>query len=176
MNILKKCSKVTLLTCGLFLLLMSAVTRLSRSADRRFTRNISGAPIFSNLKSQPNDTGLVDFVKNKFLIPPSNKKLNFSNNIWSSPVAKQVIKILKNQTGGFFIECGAYNGEWLSNTIELEHYLKWEGLLIEADPKYQAELLTKNRKAWFAPACLSPKPYPMTVLKFMGQSGLKVLS
>jgi hypothetical protein len=67
------------------------------------------------------------------------------------------------KTGGFFIECGALDGETGSNTLYLERFLGWRGLLVEANPS-NVEMLKKiNRKAWLVPTCLSIKPYPVQV-------------
>ena len=38
------------------------------------------------------------------------------------------------QRDGFFVECGAFDGETRSNTLNLERDLGWTGVLIEADP------------------------------------------
>ncbi len=48
--------------------------------------------------------------------------------------AAVVRTILKDKRDGFFIECGALDGETRSNTLILERQLGWEGVLIEADP------------------------------------------
>jgi hypothetical protein len=34
------------------------------------------------------------------------------------------------------VECGAGDGETLSNTLFMERKLKWQGVLIEADRKF----------------------------------------
>ena len=68
---------------------------------------------------------------------------------------------------GFFIECGALDGENLSNTLYLERSLNWTGILIEADQDSFSNLMTKNRKAWAAPICLSTKPYPTEVFQIL---------
>lgn len=77
----------------------------------------------------------------------------------------QPIKIVfgRFQTNGFFIECGGYDGEFLSNTLFMERYLGWSGLLIEADRKAFNKLLTRNRKAYTTPVCLSTELYPIQV-------------
>ena len=50
-----------------------------------------------------------------------------------------------NKKNGFFIEAGANNGVWQSNTLFLETELNWHGLLIEPNlVKY--EECKKNRK------------------------------
>ncbi|XP_045034687.1 uncharacterized protein LOC116933298 isoform X1 [Daphnia magna] len=78
--------------------------------------------------------------------------------------SKGILHFLRNQTNGFFIECGGYDGEYLSNTLFMERVLNWTGLLVEADRKAFDQLATRNRKAFIAPICLSTKPYPMQVL------------
>jgi len=45
------------------------------------------------------------------------------------------ISQLINKRGGFFIEAGANNGVWQSNTLYLETELGWSGLLIEPNKK-----------------------------------------
>ena len=67
------------------------------------------------------------------------------------------------QEGGFYIECGALNGEKGSNTLFFEKVRKWNGLLVEADPENYAALKTKHRKAFIINACLNTKPYPSVV-------------
>ena len=55
---------------------------------------------------------------------------------YSQPETAQdewVIHTLRGRMGGFFIEVGAYDGAYHSNTLTLEQQLKWTGILIEAD-------------------------------------------
>ncbi|CAG7827400.1 unnamed protein product, partial [Allacma fusca] len=67
----------------------------------------------------------------------------------SAGQVQAVQDILKNfGSNGFYVECGANDGEYFSNSLWLESTLKWEGLLIEADPKIFKHLKSKNRKAW----------------------------
>jgi hypothetical protein len=68
------------------------------------------------------------------------------------------------QTNGFFVECGGYDGESLSNTLYMERSFGWSGLLIEADKQAYSRLITRNRKVYASPVCLSTKPYPMQVI------------
>ncbi|KAK4006389.1 hypothetical protein OUZ56_011542 [Daphnia magna] len=46
----------------------------------------------------------------------------------------------------------------------MERTLGWTGLLVEADKKAFDKLLTRNRKAYASPVCLSTKPYSMNVM------------
>ncbi|KAK9302061.1 hypothetical protein QLX08_005800 [Tetragonisca angustula] len=68
--------------------------------------------------------------------------------------------ILKDMRSGFFVECGAYDGETRSNTLALEQFFGWRGLLIEADPLNFSNMMDKNRNAYLTATCLSIKPYP----------------
>ncbi len=63
---------------------------------------------------------------------------------------------LNFQKSGFFVECGALDGDRSSNSLHLETHLKWAGVLIEMDPYFYAQLIGKNRKAYSINACLSP--------------------
>ena len=69
------------------------------------------------------------------------------------------------QETGFFVECGAYDGESLSNTLYFEKTRHWKGLLIEANPNNYAKLKKKNRNAYTINACLSVEHYPVKVGK-----------
>ncbi|CAL7935565.1 unnamed protein product [Xylocopa violacea] len=74
--------------------------------------------------------------------------------------ANVIRKILQDKINGFFVECGAYDGETRSNTLVLERFLNWTGLLVEADPLNFSKMLMKNRKAYLTPTCLAVEPYP----------------
>ncbi|XP_042862707.1 uncharacterized protein LOC122247478 [Penaeus japonicus] len=64
------------------------------------------------------------------------------------------------ETPRLFLEAGAYDGEFLSNTLSLEHDYNWRGILVEANPTFFERLLKKHRKSWAVNACLNTKPYP----------------
>ena len=81
------------------------------------------------------------------------------------------------------MECGALDGEGRSNTLSLERDQGWQGLLIEGDPQswHQVDLwfvylcinkhyhtiflqvLSRHRKAYFLPRCVSTKKETMFV-------------
>lgn len=63
-----------------------------------------------------------------------------------------------------FIECGANDGAFLSNTLWLETANNWTGLLIEAEPTNFKSLLQRKRNAWLLPACLSPHKHASLVI------------
>lgn len=80
--------------------------------------------------------------------------------------AAVIRKIFDDMRNGFFVECGAYDGETRSNTLVLERFLGWKGLLVEADSINFSKMLLKNRKAYLTPTCLGLQPYP-TVNSFL---------
>lgn len=55
-------------------------------------------------------------------------------------------KILRhcNFDGGYFVELGVYDGISFSNTLHLELFKNWSGLLIEPSP-HQYALAVNNR-------------------------------
>ncbi|XP_011630794.1 uncharacterized protein LOC105422916 isoform X1 [Pogonomyrmex barbatus] len=77
-----------------------------------------------------------------------------------------VREIFNDKKNGFFIECGAYDGETRSNTLFLERFNGWSGLLIEADPINFTKMLQKNRRSYLSPTCLSVTRSP-TVASFL---------
>jgi FkbM family methyltransferase len=90
-----------------------------------------------------------------------------------SHIAKKLFKGMKK---GFFVECGALDGETRSNTLSLERDFGWQGLLVEGDPKNYDLVIKKNRKAWTAGCCLAVHPYPHEVFYKQGFNVGKIQS
>lgn len=87
------------------------------------------------------------------------------NKYTGKTVKKKIyIYILYKQENGFYVECGALDGEKGSNTFFFEKVRKWNGVLIEADPSNFAVLKTKHRKAFISHSCLSPTRIPAKVI------------
>ena len=84
-----------------------------------------------------------------------------------------MIDTLSLQKDGFFIECGALDGETRSNTLFFERFRNWTGLLIEADPINYQQILLKNRKAYMVPSCAAVTDYPAEVCTSSGSSIVK---
>jgi len=74
-----------------------------------------------------------------------------------------VDRLLSGRRNGFFVECGAYDGEIYSNSLFFELKRNWTGLLIEANPEFHRALLDKNRRAYVLGSCLSTERKPATV-------------
>ncbi|KAK3861236.1 hypothetical protein Pcinc_032747 [Petrolisthes cinctipes] len=72
---------------------------------------------------------------------------------------KHITKLLSSKVSGFFVEAGALDGYILSNTLILERFRAWSGLLVEPRPDMFQQLLQKQRKAFAARFCLAEKPY-----------------
>ncbi|XP_029055591.1 uncharacterized protein LOC114882758 isoform X1 [Osmia bicornis bicornis] len=99
----------------------------------------------------------------------SNKPYNLEHPEIEDPSMGQasvIRKIFQDKKNGFFVECGAYDGETRSNTLVLERFLDWTGLLVEADSINFSKMMLKNRKSYLSPVCLGLQPYP-TVNTFL---------
>ncbi|XP_046638633.1 protein Star-like [Daphnia pulicaria] len=112
---------------------------------------------------------VIRLIRRNYLLQPAPKNLPYrldhpESLDPSDGQSQAILQILQNTTNGFFIECGGYDGEFLSNTLYMERSLGWTGLLIEADKKAFNQLKYRNRKAYTSPVCLSTKPYPMRVV------------
>ncbi|MFA6972789.1 MAG: FkbM family methyltransferase [Gallionella sp.] len=57
---------------------------------------------------------------------------------------KFVVDYYKGKRDGYFVEVGAFDGVFLSNTLALERDYGWKGVCVEAIPEY-FERLQKNR-------------------------------
>lgn len=136
--------------------------------ENGYKYNISDMnPWIFDPKLAQNDSLLVAFTAKHFLVPPSTLDYNLTNP-HGDPASKEkqhlyALKFLKGKEKGFFIECGATDGEYVSSTLVLERDHRWSGLLIEPDPSNHPILLSKHRKAWISPVCLSTVPYPQQV-------------
>lgn len=125
--------------------------------------------LINTLRLQQDHPCVINQIRVNFLHNPSTKNYNLSNPGKKDPSVGQSSKILrsfglrKKKIEGIFIEAGALDGEHLSNTLYMERFLNWTGILIEADPKSYALLLEKNRKSYSLPICLSLVPYPTRV-------------
>jgi len=103
------------------------------------------------------------------LIHPQNTTLRNLPRTPESGVTSQmgedtwVDTFLKGRTNGFFVECGAYDGERVSNTVFFELKRNWTGLLIESSTKSYIELAKRKRHVYSIHACLSPFPYPKSL-------------
>jgi FkbM family methyltransferase len=96
--------------------------------------------------------------------------------LYSQPETAQdewVIRKLRGKERGFFIEIGAFDGVYHSNTLTLERELHWNGILIEADP-FQVRKARANRTAHVLARTLAPEGCIIESFYIAGQwSGLR---
>ena len=170
------CLNVILLTVGCYLVLHDR-------SDRRSSTAFSSAlqPVIRTTEESlyvmygegdlaNDDEQLLSYIRSMMSRQgPGGRRLssNASTRVHFSQLggSQFVDKLLKGRRNGFFVECGAYRGEELSDTLFFERERNWSGILIEANPENHRVLLTKNRRALVLRACLSPSRRP-TLTKF----------
>ncbi|XP_046638300.1 uncharacterized protein LOC124316413 [Daphnia pulicaria] len=111
---------------------------------------------------------VIETIRRRYLHPPADLDVPYNlvaPNKADPSVgqAASILNYLGNQTKGFFIECGALDGEHLSNTLYMERTMQWGGVLVEADQTSFGKLLSRRRKSYALPVCLSLQPYPTQV-------------
>ncbi|XP_063842136.1 uncharacterized protein LOC135089879 [Scylla paramamosain] len=138
------------------------------------------------------DSTLIQSVAQSFLHPPSSEPYHLMQNLAETDIhaaqymnfkaeiayafCQRAIKNIFDKAGpGFFVEAGALDGEFLSNTLPLERERGWTGLLVEADGDMFNELVSKRRRAWASHSCLATRPHPHseTLIKYVRQNTLK---
>ncbi|XP_023345482.1 uncharacterized protein LOC111714576 [Eurytemora carolleeae] len=73
---------------------------------------------------------------------------------------------------GFFIEAGAHNFEYFSDSLYFELNHGWKGLLVEPHPGNYKEGMSKNRKVSSINTCLSPLPRVSTIPFSLNRPGV----
>ncbi|MGN6267189.1 MAG: FkbM family methyltransferase [Ginsengibacter sp.] len=66
---------------------------------------------------------------------------------------KFLLKLFKNKKEGFFLDVGAYDGRYYSNTWLFEKDMNWNGICIEPNPSV-FEKLEKNRRCVTINCCV----------------------
>ncbi len=121
------------------------------------------------LNTSHDDSDLLKYLRKECILPPSNTPIHLlhpEKTYYSQAgQSKLVNSLLKNKRNGFFIECGAGDGEGLSNSLFFEKSRNWTGLLIEANPTIFKSLRMKKRHAYLLNACVSPTG-GVSMLKF----------
>jgi FkbM family methyltransferase len=69
-----------------------------------------------------------------------------------------VLYELESKRGGYFVEFGAADGSYLSNTFMLERHFAWTGALSEPNPAWH-EALKRNRSAYISQHCIAGRSY-----------------
>ena len=111
-----------------------------------------------------NHPTFIEYIQKK-IVPqaPSTSSLNLDQqNIHTGQIgqAVEVINYFKQKKNGVFVEAGAWDGEYLSNTLYLEAKYNWTGLLVEPNSGAFKKLVTRNRRAYSVHSCLSVTSHP----------------
>jgi FkbM family methyltransferase len=110
------------------------------------------------------DPHLLRYIQSIVARPSPNRRRQLAN---GNPTHRSQVgqsqfidELLKGRRDGFFVECGAADGEGLSNSLFFELARNWTGLLVEANPQFYRTLLSRNRNAYVVGTCLSTVPKP----------------
>ncbi|XP_042884920.1 uncharacterized protein LOC122261384 [Penaeus japonicus] len=112
---------------------------------------------------------VITWIREEHLYPPSSlpyyletgKNIDFTQLDYWQRVHEGIMRLVNGKRGGFFLEAGALDGYYQSNTFFLERDYNWTGLLVEPNPVFFQSLLTRHRRAWATDLCLGTKPYPV---------------
>ena len=104
---------------------------------------------------EQNDPILIQKIKNDILIPPNRHQTlslkdppedNEGGQYGQVSRIEKILRLSKsNPKSGFFIEAGAADGEWFSNTLYFERHHGWTGLLVEPNPDLLSNLVKTHR-------------------------------
>ncbi|CAL4064426.1 unnamed protein product, partial [Meganyctiphanes norvegica] len=118
------------------------------------------------------ESTMVKTIKKLYLQHPDTRSYNLSSEPKEFMLDEQRIGVVTRGyiqlifskiMGGFYIEAGALDGEYLSNTLYIEYFQNWTGILIEPDPENYRSLVDKHRKAWLSNTCLSTTSNPKNI-------------
>lgn len=118
------------------------------------------------------DPRLIKHIRDHYLEPPTSRDVPYNlespnKRDYSHKMQSKIVEdILGGKKNGFFVECGAYDGETYSNSLSFEKYLDWTGLLIEPDHANLKRLRAKNRKSWIVKGCLEGTDRPKKMLLY----------
>uniref|UniRef100_A0A915KI92 Methyltransferase FkbM domain-containing protein n=1 Tax=Romanomermis culicivorax TaxID=13658 RepID=A0A915KI92_ROMCU len=118
------------------------------------------------------DPRLIKHIRDHYLEPPSPREVSYNleypnKRDYSHKMQSKIVEnILGSKRDGFFVECGAYDGETYSNSLSFEKYLDWTGVLIEPDHANLKRLRAKNRKSWIVRGCLEGNDKPKKMLLY----------
>jgi FkbM family methyltransferase len=127
-------------------------------------------------ETDKDDAELVNFVQ-QLIQPPSKQKLRLESknsdlDYSQHGQSKFMDDQLKFKENGFFVEAGAYDGEYHSNSLYFELKRNWTGILIEPVPSSYASILKKRRNAYALNACIaSDQPILAKFKAFKSMSG-----
>lgn len=157
---------LTLFCMGLGLWVISKCTKQTEPSIQSQQRE--------NTRDAVKEFQIGDANLNKYLLQPHGKVQHKESKDKRYSQVKQdevVYEILKKKRG-FFVDIGAHDGQFLSNSLWLERQHDWTGLLIEANPDLCNEIDKLKRNAWRLCACLSNSLDSVSFIKGGGVGGI----
>nr|XP_027229219.1 uncharacterized protein LOC113820964 [Penaeus vannamei] len=116
------------------------------------------------------DPFVLETLRNHYLLPPPSGSYNLTSldkkdrlihdRLGWDFIHRHVRQLFAQQRGGFFVEAGALDGQFISNTLWLEKERGWTGLLIEPDALSFRHLQWRRRRAWISHSCIAPGQHP----------------
>lgn len=103
---------------------------------------------------------------NEYLLSPHPyRNVKDTDRRYSQARQDEIVFDIVQKSGGFFIDMGANNGQFLSNSLWLERHHNWTGLLIEADPELCQRIDKLKRHAWRLCGCICKENKAVTFIK-----------
>ena len=135
-------------------------------ASNNFLRRFSGKQQNQIIDIAPLSSTGNSVISSKLYHGHGNYNLKRPNvNSWSQYGQDiYITKLLNGQRGGFFVEIGGYDGQYLSNTILLEKQYNWTGLLIEANTDLFPLMKKTDRNCYMINCCIGKEGSNMTFL------------
>jgi len=158
---LVSCSKWFLLFFSLLMVMVMVFFIVGRTKETETVSSVTSS-IPEEVPSAANEEVQVpelEYVRKNHLFkydPSAPTNYSGGHEGWLQRLSKTVAERLNFKVG----QCHVTK---LSNSLLLEQSYGWTGLLIEADPVSVKTLKWRNRQAWMADVCLSPKPHPMMI-------------
>ncbi|KAK7069343.1 hypothetical protein SK128_009516 [Halocaridina rubra] len=128
--------------------------------------HVAGAPKW-------NDKDLLETIKENFIVPPpihpNRSVIDINFFVWKDlidwdKIQNYLLELWKDRPPGTFVEIGAVDGEFMSQTLLLERNLSWSGLLIEPDPRSFKLLRDNHRNASITDFCVLQEPPKAEIL------------
>ena len=113
---------------------------------------------YENNFSSIDDPGLVAFIQQRYLIYPSkapSTRVGPERHYSQEGQSQCVDDILEKKENGFFIEAGALDGVFYSNSAFFERHRGWTGLLMEPEIDLFRKLMKERPGSYAINACLS---------------------
>ena len=165
------CTGISLLILIIYHTSPTSDTRSAKGSPNTDLLDVDQVRRYENGWRLSDDPDFIRYIRHRWLVNPSKTPRAFAKNkqdrggVSSGEKLEQdvsqfgqssfVDKELGNIENGFFVECGAADGTYLSNTLFFEKARNWTGLLIEANPKFFQSMLSSGRNAYMINACLS---------------------